>query len=42
MEYVKILCCGKENGELGTLSLLLDRMTSNEFRILRYYVGVIG
>ena len=28
MEYVKILCCGKENGELGTLSLLLDRMTS--------------
>ena len=28
MEYVKILCCGKDNSELGTLSLLLDRMTS--------------
>lgn len=28
MEYVKILCCGKENDELGMLSLLLDRMIS--------------
>lgn len=28
MEYVKILCCGKENAALGTLSLLLNKMKS--------------
>ena len=28
MEYVRILCCGKENSEFGMLSFLLDRMTS--------------
>lgn len=28
MEYIKILCCGKENGELSTISLLLERMKS--------------
>lgn len=28
MEYVKILCCGKENGELSLISLLLERMKS--------------
>lgn len=26
MEYIKILCCGKENGELSSISLLLERM----------------
>ena len=28
MEYIKILCCGKENGELSSISLLLERMKS--------------
>lgn len=28
MEYIRILCCGKENGELSTISLLLERMKS--------------
>ncbi len=28
MEYVKILCCGKENAALGTISLLLNKMKS--------------
>lgn len=28
MEYIKILCCGKENGELSPISLLLERMKS--------------
>lgn len=28
MEYIKILCCGKENEELSSISLLLERMKS--------------
>lgn len=28
MEYVRILCCGKENSELNVISFLLDRMRS--------------
>lgn len=28
MEYAKILCCGKENAALGTISLLLSKMQS--------------
>lgn len=26
MEYIKILCCGKENGDLSSISLLIERM----------------
>lgn len=28
MEYIKILCCGKENGELSSISMLLEKMKS--------------
>lgn len=29
MEYIKVLCCGKENGELSSISLFLEKVKNN-------------
>ncbi len=40
MEYVKILCCGKVNGEISTISALLNKMESVLGIIIKNMKGV--
>ncbi len=40
MEYMKILCCGKKDGELSLISLLLERMKSILGITIRNMTGV--
>lgn len=40
MEYVKILCCGKKNSEIGSISLLLNKMKSVLGIVIKNMKGV--